>query len=459
MPIPIPPLPPDNTQICLTIPNSAEYRQIVMGALNILTQWWYWDVNNPVDSEDVVQRMMSCIAITGSDYEGCMELDCNDVLACITNPETGIMQAIIDSVSLQTAEQFRANGQSQSGLIFGSGVNPACDLDILWGGIRSVIDLANDNNIDVLQILEVVTNPFEFVQEVILGIFGVELPIIQSIVDWIGWVQDNILENYEAEITTAYLNEVMCDLFCLTQDSCQLSPETLTNYFYTRLGSSLTIGSLLDETIAFLIGGVWVGTQIADVFFLSQFAFRAQLGKWFRLIGFLSVDTDFRIGANTPDNDWSILCTDCPDTWLSQWLGGEGDPVTDAWVKNYGTYDAMADTITGVSASDAKYIELVYTFDETVTITDISFTVDIKSPTSGNNIIYIRNASNTIIQSTVTSVVEATVTERTISWSGSQIVGTGWKIVIASNARILAQSPSNVMKAIAVSGEGTNPFV
>ena len=287
-----------------------------MGALNILTQWWYWDVSSPVDSEDVVQRMMSCIAITGTDYEGCMELDCNDVLACITNPETGIMQAIIDSVSLQTSEQYRENGQSQSGLILGSGVNPACDLDILWGGIRSVIDLANDNNIDVLQVLEVVTNPYEFVQEVILGIFGVELPVIQSIVDWVAWVQDNILENYEAEITTAYLNEVMCDLFCLTRDSCQLTPETLTNYFYTRLGSSLTIGSLLDETITFLIGGVWVGTQIADVFFLSQFAFRAQLGKWFRLIGFLSVDTDFRIGANTPDNDWAILCTDCPDETL-----------------------------------------------------------------------------------------------------------------------------------------------
>ena len=242
---------------------------------------------------------------------------CDSILACVNDPNSGIMQSILEQTSLQTSEQYRANGQSQSGLILGSGVNPSCDLDVLWGGIRSVIDLADTNNVDVLQVIEVVTNPYEFVQEVVLGIFGVELPVIQSIVDWIGWVQDNILENYEAEVTTEYLRVVMCDLFCLTQDSCQLTPETLTNYFYTRLGSSLTIGSLLDETIAFLIGGVWVGTQIADVFFLSQFAFRAQLGKWFRLIGFLSVDTDFRIGANTPDNDWSILCTDCPTLWTS----------------------------------------------------------------------------------------------------------------------------------------------
>lgn len=311
MPIPLPVLPEDNIEICLVIPNSPEWRRIYMGALQILAQWWYWDVENASESQDVIQRVMQCAYLTGIDYGACMELDCNDIIACLNNPESGVLDAILSAINSANFDNYRNNSQNQSALILGDGNNPTCDLDSHWGGIRQVIEQADTNNTDVLQIFEVDTNIGEFLAEVFLGVFGVEAPIVQSLVDWAIWLQDNILENYEAQITTAYLDELKCDLFCLTKDDCILTPEILTNYFYNRLVSVLNFQSAVGDTITFLTAGTWLGTEIADAMFLSQFAFRAQIGVWLGDTKFNKINLDFALGANTPDNDWEILCPEC----------------------------------------------------------------------------------------------------------------------------------------------------
>lgn len=314
MPIPLPSLPEDNTTICLVIPNSPEWRQIYMGALQILAQWWYWEVENPEDSYDVIQRVMECAYLTGNNYEGCMELDCQDIIDCLNDPESDVLQTILDAVNSQNSNQLTSYSYHNKDLILGEGGNPTCDKDVLWGGIVNLVESANQNNIDALEILEVSTNQYEFLADVLTDILGVEVPVADAMLDWVVWLQQSILENYNAQITQEYLETIQCGLFCIAQETCELSPNDIYGYFANRVGSTFTFDSAIADVLTYLVTGSWSGTEIADVMFMSQFAFRALVGQWFNFVAFNSVDLDFRLGMNNPDNDWELLCN-CDDEW------------------------------------------------------------------------------------------------------------------------------------------------
>ena len=172
----------------------------------------------------------------------------------------------------------------------------------------------NENNSDALQILEVATNINEFVADVVTGIFGIEAPIIQSMLDWALFVQQSILENYEAQWTQQYREKITCDLLCIAMENCKLTPELLINYFYGRLESQLTFTNLLNDSLSFIFTGSWAGTEIVDAMILSQLAIRAQFGIWFGDIGFNSIDVDIRLGFNNANNDWLLICDTCG--WL-----------------------------------------------------------------------------------------------------------------------------------------------
>ncbi len=262
--------------------------------------------------------------------EYCVDF-CQLFIDCLDDDESGTFQAILDRLSEINADNSTGAGQNQSDLIFGDGNNPTCDKDILFGGIVNVVDRANTNNVDALQILEVLTNVNEWLAQVAGGIFGIEAPVAQSMADWALFIQQSILENYEAQITNEYLETIQCGLFCLAQDNCELTPQMLVDYFFGRLQSQLTFESLLTESLEFLVLGVWQGSEIADAMFLSQFVFRAQFGKWFDNVAFTSIDLDMRLGMNDPDNDWTLLCTDCGWQYISDWLVAE-----EGWIASQG---------------------------------------------------------------------------------------------------------------------------
>ena len=240
---------------------------------------------------------------------------CQAIIDCINDPESGVSQAIITAVSNESSESSIIVGQGQSNLLLGDGNNPSCDLDTWWGGIDNMVNQLDINNLDSLQILEVSTNIQEWVVQVATGIFGVEAPIVQSMLDWALFIQNSIQENYEAQVTTAYLDELKCDLFCIAKLNCEIKPQDIVDYFFDRLQSQLTFNSLLTESLEFIFLGSWSGTEIADVMFLSQLVFRAQFGRWFVDIAFNSVDLDLRLGFNDPSDDWVLLCDTCITTY------------------------------------------------------------------------------------------------------------------------------------------------
>ncbi len=261
------------------------------------------------DKEQISEEMAFKLS-----QEYCVDI-CDLIIECIDDPESGVSQAIINTVINSSSTEIIDSGQGQSDLIIGDGNNPACDLDILWGGINNLVDQLDVNNLDALQILEVATNSAEWATDVLAGVLGVKAPIINSVLEWALFIQESILENYEAQITTAYLDQVKCDLFCIAKENnCELTPTDLVDYFFDRLASQLTFASLLTESLEFIFFGTWTGSEIADAMMLSQLVFRAQFGQWFDFIAFRSIDLDMRLGFDDPSDDWELLCDECSAT-------------------------------------------------------------------------------------------------------------------------------------------------
>lgn len=236
---------------------------------------------------------------------------CDDIIACIEDTESGVSDAILTITGGQTQTSERQYAQEQRYDLLGDGNNPECDFDEWWGGIDFLVERLNQNNVDALEILEVVTNSSEWVARVVGNITGIDETSVDALLEWASFIQDSIKENYDAQITVEYLETLKCDLFCLASENCQLTPDDIFEYFSGRLSSQLTYGNLISQTLDFIVTGVWTGTEIADVMFLSQVAIRAQLGRWFDDIGFNTLDTDLRLGFNDANDDWILICDEC----------------------------------------------------------------------------------------------------------------------------------------------------
>lgn len=239
---------------------------------------------------------------------------CQLILTCMeTTPE--IQQFLTDYFNNQSNTNIYQSAQNQLPIEMAQGYNPTCDLDILWGGINNAIEQANQNNIDVLDIFETNTNILEISAELIdNGGENILSTVMASIVDLVQYVQDNIVDSYDGLITTAYLNEIKCDLFCLMKNDCIVTAEIITQYFYDRLSSGLATSDTFLQMVTFIISGTWSGTQLADLMFMSQFGSLAMLGVFFETVGFNNLALNVQLGMLEPSSAWTLLC-ECSELW------------------------------------------------------------------------------------------------------------------------------------------------
>lgn len=317
----------------ISVPQDISYLRALRGAIGELAYSYNWQSDVAETAKLVATKWLVQIAeaeqrLVAGD---CGDMDCESIIACINNPNSGVSDAILNIFNEALAVLSLAQSQGENSL--GGENNPTCNKDMWYGGIDNLVNSINEHNQDALQILEVSTNVYEWVGQVATGVFGIEAPIFQSMLDWGAFVQQSIMENYEAQWTQQYRETITCDLLCIAMDNCELTPELLINYFYGRLNSQLTFRSLLDESLGFIFLGTWSGTEIVDAMILSQLAIRAQLGRWFELIAFNSLDTDVRLGFNDASNDWELICDDCVSTFYLEadlTSGDHGVLITDA---------------------------------------------------------------------------------------------------------------------------------
>ena len=129
------------------------------------------------------------------------------------------------------------------------------------------------------------------------------------------YYQEAIAEQYDAQYTTDYENELACALFCLARDDCELSIDRLFDLFKSRLLDYITVPPLehITDLIEFAAGVSQDSTYVVDLAFFFAWG-SAKLGSFFFGKVF---DTTFqlllKLSVNDANNDWSLLCTDCPD--------------------------------------------------------------------------------------------------------------------------------------------------
>lgn len=183
---------------------------------------------------------------------------CELIVNCImNNPAT--MEAIIDK--LKESEEFndfmREAVEAAPGAVTGSALAEGCDNDFLAGSIIALVDNIDLSNIDFLEDVEVGTNDEERVSRLIAAVPGLGVLPADEILNTFQEFLSDFKEGYESAVTLAWKDEVSRALYCIAQEhpECVLTFGQVFDYFKNRAGSELTLGSLIQNVVSFVLNG------------------------------------------------------------------------------------------------------------------------------------------------------------------------------------------------------------
>lgn len=288
----------------LTIPDTPEWRGVFCGLLYSISFGYWWDKNSG-DWETAKQIGYSVA------FEACKSMGiCDEVADCIEGSET--IREIIREIIKETVISPDGGG---SGGRLGVGIESLenCDEDYVFGAVTGLVNYQLQAVRDALELIEVATNGVEVVLGWV-GNFGLAIPILSIVADYISWIQDSIAENFEAQVTTALIDEYRCDLFCLYLENCDgLTAEQIAGYFLGRIGGESFVDTL-EDLLSFFITGEFTGSQIVDAMMAGSIAMMTVNLDWIPFItipNLYSIDLVFSLSADNPDSDWTILCPNC----------------------------------------------------------------------------------------------------------------------------------------------------
>lgn len=328
------------------------------GQIKWITRWDNLDSGINPDFDALSSRLDKKMSV-----ESCIDF-CQEIINCIENPESGVSDAIVNLIGSNSYGDNRELGQSVNDSAIGGGSNPTCDLDVLWAQCYGLVETLDTYNREFFAKLEAMTNVYEFISDVIGDITFIDETSVDALLAWVNKLQDDIAENYDAQSTLTYRQDVACEIFCAVQNNisgCDITPRIVFDVFKDRLSSSVSIEQVLSDTLDYLVGGAWSGTQIADFMFMSQAGFRSQLGRFLQYVGWNSLDSIVRLYVNDANNDWELLCTDCGWTWTSEFDVSENIwGVFESSGTSFGTWSASVGYETvDVSTGSGGYSRIV----------------------------------------------------------------------------------------------------
>jgi hypothetical protein len=187
--------------------------------------------------------------------------------------------------------------------------------DAIYGACRSLVDYIHAVNLDVLQEIGQAANLPDQVNRLISAIPGVGLLPFDEAFSYAAFLVNELTDEYNATVDEELLQNVTCDLFCLSvANNCRLDMFDVFNYFSGKFPGELsTYTTTLAQMVQFAITGTFTG----DDYFYFLCAFQLLIAGLDQKIlsnqGFTPYAMQIRAGLNSPDNDWSIFCVDCPD--------------------------------------------------------------------------------------------------------------------------------------------------
>lgn len=210
--------------------------------------------------------------------------------------------------------------------IVGKIVEGDCDNSVVAGKVVAIVERMNARNVDFLEILEVGTNDEERVANIIQAIPGLSETPANEIIDLAQDFLEDFAENYNAAVTEDWLDEVEEDLYCLAKESedCSLTYQQLFDYFQARVGSGLTVESVLHNVIQFVLNGDFpTDNLVASGLYAIQLGF-ILAGQEFNGMSVPTIGSLTRDAApSTKWEDWDE-CAPPPDPNCTDFTSGEG---------------------------------------------------------------------------------------------------------------------------------------
>lgn len=331
--------PPARVCFVMEMPDTLEYRAAVMGQINWLADWRCWEhtqadyVNPP--ARNLAAAALWAEANTRAFFQEC-PVDCEKIIECIET-DADVQQAFnewfLNQLSTNTAIQ-QALSQQFSPPVPGEEVppwylqknaaanNPDCDLDKAWGNIRhGLVDRSFQRVMDVLEKIELTTDNQEMLASAlnsmpVLGAAFDVIPITDAFL-WFDNVRNWMKEAFEAGDTIELRDQIACDLFCMYQEDCTLSIQSIRDYYWDKATELIPLWENAFQNLGTIFEAlaqstVSFGDAIVYALVGSQYGFMTFINDWFG-IQMDCIFGDMKLGD--PSDDWMALCPDCPTTW------------------------------------------------------------------------------------------------------------------------------------------------
>lgn len=234
---------------------------------------------------------------------------CDAIAECIS--DTPAIQQQIAQYSLGPSIP-QDGAERQENLDFQLINDPAgCDNDMIFGMASGLTDLLNAISEDILQMFVDAASPAGRIGDMIEAIPIVGEAPLDDLFQLAESMMVDINDSYLSEYTTQVRDDIRCDLFCLAQDGCILTLEQVRDYFYDKLGESISLSlwnGFLDDIVSHAYSGVFTIWSL-HLLITQTIIFGGEL------VGF---DVN-RLGRtiqslyNDPDSDWETVCDVCPD--------------------------------------------------------------------------------------------------------------------------------------------------
>jgi len=312
------PLPEGTRCIEVRIPDDDAFVPVLGGLVAIATKWFNYD-RDPTH-KGVQLATLWRMAYLATKWEGCM--NCEELTECLTPLLADFAQSIVQQITNNSEYGVENPGQplteEQNEQNLTGETNLTCDLDITWAQSLAVIQFTNRLITDLFEQIESKTNVVELAQ-----LFN-SVPFVRYVtnaigeeaaVDLIAYYQEAVTEGYLAEYTEALEQELACAVFCIAKLDCTISVDLLDYVFSSRVASIVpdTPGDLI-ELLALLAGISLSAADVVNLMFwfawkgfkLAQFFITDAVG------GTFDIQTLLALAVNDANNDWELLCTDCP---------------------------------------------------------------------------------------------------------------------------------------------------
>jgi len=185
-----------------------------------------------------------------------------------------------------------------------------CDLAILYGLCRQIVDFLDSTTWDFLQILETITNPVEKLALTTGAIPMVGAATLANGLAFADKLQEDISENYVAQVTESFKVDATDKLFCIAKRDCNLTFEELVNFLQEETGLNLENVAFQSFLIAYTGYGFAGNAIVYGAWSLIGY-FLSKGASVFGLSSVTDLALAFKRFSNDADEDY-IYAEECP---------------------------------------------------------------------------------------------------------------------------------------------------